>query len=52
MSAVVIVLWSDGGTTRRPAVDLADAERIADLIYWTYHDSIDEIRIEQREPVR
>ena len=52
MSAVVIVLWADGATTRRPAVDLADAERIAALIRRTYHDSIDEIRIEQREPVR
>lgn len=52
MPATVIVLWSDGGTTRRPAVDLADAERIADLIRRTWDDSIDEIRIEQREPAR
>lgn len=55
MSAVVIVLWADGATTRRPAVDLADAARIVDLIWRTYGGvddggSIDEIRIEERTP--
>ena len=50
MAAVVIVLWADGATTRRNALDLADAERLADQIRRTSEDSIDEIRIEHREP--
>lgn len=55
MTAIVTIVWADGVETRREALSLTDAERIAAQITRTYgadepDSPIDEIRIDTRTP--